>query len=743
MNHIPELIHDLAIILAFAGLATVLCKWLKQPVVLGYILAGFLIGPHLWNESMVSDIPSIKIWAEIGVIFLLFGLGLEFSFKKLKKVGTSALITGIVEVSTMITLGYFTGQALGWKHADSLFLGGILAISSTTIIIRAVEELGLKNRKFVSLVFGVLIVEDLVAVLLLVLLTTLSVGQQLEGMALLGATAKLGFFLVLWFSLGIFAIPSLLSKAKSHLNEETLLVISLGLCLSMVLASGAAGFSPALGAFLMGSILAETAQAEEIEKLLKPVKNLFAAIFFVSVGMLIEPQILVDHAGAIALISTVLVIGKTVSASAGSILSGQALKPALQTGFTLGQIGEFSFIIASLGATLQVTSNFLYPIAVAVSAITTLLTPYSIKCSEPAYQFLNRKLPPKWKDILLAYSSAARSASSTSEWRKMLSQKLTRSAISSVVIIAIFVCGDRFIQPFIYSQLGTGLAGRITLIVGMLAIVLPFLWALALGGNKQSSVKEIFSQVRNLSPLIALEAIRIGLALMFLAAFILKFGSFRLGISLIFATVAIVGILFWGRLESTYHWFEERFLKNLNQREIQQKKPPQPALAPWDAHITRYKIPAEASFVGRSLLDLAIREKFGITIAMIERGGRKMMAPSPLTPLYPGDRLGVIGTDEQLQNFKLFIDNSCKESNEFSDVDDNTEATLLHIILNEDSELIGKSIIEAQLREKTSGLVVGIERNGKRLLNPKSTMVFEAGDLVWIVGDKEKISELS
>ncbi len=742
MNHIPALIQDLALILASAGLATVLFKWIKQPVVLGYILAGFIIGPHFWKSAVVSELPSIQTWAEIGIIFLLFGLGLEFNFKKLTQVGTSALITGIIEISTMITLGYFTGQVLGWKHADSLFLGGILAISSTTIIIRAVEELKLKNKKFVSLVFGILIIEDLVAVLLLVLLTTLSVSQKFEGTALLGATAKLGFFLVLCFSLGIFAIPSFLQKTKSLLNDETLLIVALGLCLSTVLASSAAGFSPALGAFLMGSILAGTPQAEEIEKLLKPVKNLFAAVFFVSVGMLINPNILLEHTGAIVLISTVLVLGKTLSVTAGSLISGQALRPSIETGFTLGQIGEFSFIIASLGATLNVTSSFLYPIAVAVSAITTLLTPYSIRCADPTFEYINKKLPERWRSVLLNYNSAARSASSTSEWRKILFHKILRSSINSAIVVGLFVLGDRVIQPLIYEHIGSNLAGRTALIVSMMFLVSPFLWALAFGGNKENSIRHVFSHIRSLSPLIVVETLRIGLALVFFAAFILKFGSFKIGISVIAAVLTIVGIFFWGRIESVYQWFEERFLKNLNQSD-HKDVPPQPTLAPWDAHISIFGVPPEASFVGKSIMDLAVREKFGVTIALVERGSIRIMAPPPDTILYPGDRLGIIGNDDQLQNFKTFIDNCCDYNTADNEAPASKDISLVPVIFNEKSSLIGQSIRQSELREKTSGLVVGIERNGKRLLNPNSETIFEIGDLVWIVGDKEKISHLN
>ncbi|RYZ75235.1 MAG: cation:proton antiporter, partial [Proteobacteria bacterium] len=357
MTHLPGLINDLALILIAAGVVTLLFRRLRQPVVLGYLIAGFIVGPHFALVPTISDQPNVQVWSEIGIIFLLFALGLEFSFKKLVKVGGAASVTASVEVIGMVAIGYVTGFALGWSAMDSLFLGGVLAISSTTIIIRAFEEVGVKGRAFVSLVFGVLVVEDLIAILLLVLLSTVAVTKSFAGQEMLYSGAKLLFFLILWFAGGIFIIPSFLRKARAWMNGETLLVTAVGLCFAMVVIATKAGFSPALGAFVMGSLLAETIEAERIEHLIGPVKDLFAAVFFVSVGMLIDPKVLVQYAGPIAIISLVTVVGKLTTTTIGALISGRPLKHSVQAGFSLAQIGEFSFIIAGLGLSLKVTSD--------------------------------------------------------------------------------------------------------------------------------------------------------------------------------------------------------------------------------------------------------------------------------------------------------------------------------------------------------------------------------------------------
>jgi CPA2 family monovalent cation:H+ antiporter-2 len=376
MTHLPHLITDLGLILAVAGITTLLFKKIKQPVVLGYIIAGLLVGPHVSLIPTVVDDEAIKTWSEIGVIFLLFSLGLEFSFKKLVKVGGSASITAVVEIVLMIAVGYGAGIFMGWSPMDSIFLGAILSMSSTTIIIRAFDELGVRTRKFAGLVFGILIVEDLVAILLLVLLSTLAVSQQFAGGELLMQLLKLAFFLILWFLAGIFFIPTFLKRTQKLMNDETMLIVSLALCLLMVVLAVAVGFSAALGAFIMGSILAETTQAERIEHLIKSVKDLFGAIFFVSVGMMIDPKVLIEYAGPVLIVTLLTITGKFLATAIGALLSGQSLKHSVQAGMSLAQIGEFSFIIASLGLSLKVTSAFLYPIAVAASAVTTFTTPF-------------------------------------------------------------------------------------------------------------------------------------------------------------------------------------------------------------------------------------------------------------------------------------------------------------------------------------------------------------------------------
>ena len=475
MIHLPVLIADLGLILAAAGITTLLFKKIKQPLVLGYILAGLFVGPYIKIIPTVSDSKSITIWGEIGVIFLLFSLGLEFSFKKLVKVGGTASITAIVKVIFIIIAGFLIGKAMGWNNMDSIFLGGIISISSTMIAIKAFEELNIKHKKFAGLVFGVLIVEDLVAILLLVLFSTMAVSQQSAGPELIKSIVKLGFFLILWFLGGIFLVPTFLKKTKKLMNDETMLVVSLALCLVMVILADKAGFSPALGAFIMGSILAETTQAERIEHLTKSVKDLFAAIFFVSVGMLINPSVLVTYAMPIFLITMVIILGKIIFTIFGALLAGQPLKTAVQAGMSLAQIGEFSFIIATLGVSLKVTSDFIYPIAVAAAAITTFTSPYLIKLSEPFYNFLNRKLPNKWIVGIERYSSSTEGITTLSDWRILLKSYIFNTIIHSVIIISIILLTAKYLNPFILSQLKNSNNSIFISITISFALMAPFL----------------------------------------------------------------------------------------------------------------------------------------------------------------------------------------------------------------------------------------------------------------------------
>jgi CPA2 family monovalent cation:H+ antiporter-2 len=737
MSHLPVLIIDLALILAAAGVTTLLFKKIQQPLVLGYILAGLLVGPHVKFIPTVTDNESIHIWAEIGVIFLLFSLGLEFSFKKLVKVGGSASVTAVVEVVSMLLIGFVAGLAMGWSTMNSIFLGGILSVSSTTIIIRAFEELNVKHKKFAGLVFGVLIVEDLVAILLLVLLSTLAVSQQFAGVEMLTSILKLCFFLVLWFIAGIFLIPTFLKKTRKLMNDETMLIVAIALCLLMVLLAVKVGFSAALGAFIMGSILAETTQAEHIEHLTKSVKDLFAAIFFVSVGMLIDPSILIDYAVPILIITLATVLGKFLSSGLGALISGQPLKTAVQTGMSLAQIGEFSFIIATLGLSLKVTSDFLYPIAVAVSAITTFTTPYLIKASEPFYSFLERTLPKKWVAGIQRYSSSTAGITTLSDWKILLRAYTTNTVIHSVILIALIFFGSKYIQPFITEHIINGDRGIIISLILTLILMAPFIWALSIRRMQRNAYSHLWLNKKyTRGPLIALEVLRIGLGTFFVAFLIFQFYDTFVA-TLIAMVIIIAGIFVFSRkLQSFYDRLENRFLGNLNARQAQHA----PEILPWDTHLTELTVSPDSVLVGQTLVDLAVREKYGINIALIERGKRMIPTPSRDERLYPHDKVLIIGSDDQLATVKPLFEGQGDPNEEF-DFPKN-EMTLQKVVINSQSPIYNQSIRDSGIREKSQGLVVGIERKGIRILNPDSNLVFENEDIVWIVGNHKKIPEL-
>jgi K+:H+ antiporter len=554
MDHIPDLIKDLALILSAAAFTTLLFRKLKQPVVLGYIIAGILVSPHFKFFPDVTEIASINTWAEIGVIFLLFSLGLEFSFKKLVQVGSAASITAIVEVLLMLFFGFMTGQLLGWSFIDSIFLGGILSVSSTTIIIRAIDELGIKHKSFVKLVFGALIVEDIVAIALMVLLTTLAVSKEFSGMNMLFSISRLCFFLVLIFLVGIYILPTFLKKTKDLMNDETMLIVALALCLLMVMLASHVGFSPALGAFIMGSLLAETSIAEKVEHLVASVKNLFGAIFFVSVGMLIDPQMLVQYAWPIFIISVVTILGKIISTMTGALLSGQPLTNSVQAGFSLAQIGEFSFIIATLGLTLKVTSGFLYPIAVAVSALTTFTTPYLIKAAEPFSVRLQQWLPEKWRNALDRYSKATQTTNAASGWKIALKAYLGIIAINAIILIACLILAHKFLLPFMESIITQRLLARSLTAVITVIIMSPFLWALAIRKLKKGSW-------------VVLEIVRVLVAIFLLGALLQWLFTFWAAVVLTLIIVPLLLYAFRKKLDRSYDLIRQRFLYNLNEKE--------------------------------------------------------------------------------------------------------------------------------------------------------------------------------
>lgn len=736
MPHIPHFITDLTLILAVAGVTTLIFRRIRQPVVLGYIIAGFLVGPHFGFFPTVVDEEGIRTWSEMGVIFLLFTLGLEFSFKKLVKVGGSSSITAVVEITLMIGIGFLTGYLLGWNTMDSIFLGAILSMSSTTIIIRAFDELGVRTKKFATLVFGILIVEDLVAILLLVLLSTLAVSQQFAGMELLNQIFKLSFFLILWFLAGIFFIPTFLKRTRNLMNDETMLIVSVALCLLMVVLAVQVGFSAALGAFIMGSILAETTQAERIEHLIKSVKDLFAAIFFVSVGMMIDPAVLIEYAGPIAIITLITIFGKLLTTGLGALLAGQSLKHSTQAGMSLAQIGEFSFIIASLGVSLKVTSGFLYPIAVAASAVTTFTTPFLIKKSGTVYGYLERILPEKWVSGMNRYSSSSQQLSAYSEWRQLLNAYLTAFIIHSVLIVGMVLLSRRFVYPFIQDLIEDDLTARIITVLITLMLMAPFIWALAIRRIKKEAYSNLWlNRKLNRGPLIAIEVTRIGVAVLHVGFLVNLFFSLPVTFVIAITFMAIALLIFSRKLQAFYDRIEKRFLSNLNAREA--NKLVRQEITPWDAHLADFDILPEFPLAGKQLQELALREKYGINIALIDRGKLSIIVPDRYERLYPGDKISVIGTDDQLSRVKNLFELPTTDIPE-SEINSD-QISLQNFTISKDSRLYKKTIRNSGIREEAKGLVVGLERNGERILNPDSKFILEEGDIIWIVGVKSHI----
>ncbi len=738
MHNLPTMIHDLALILGAAAIITLLFKKLKQPLVIGYLFAGFLVGPHCSLVVNVTDTENVRLWSELGVIFLLFALGLEFSFKKLMRVGGAAGTTAIFEILMMLGLGYLTGMILGWNFMDSLFLGGIISISSTSVILRTTDELGYKTKRYMSLVFGVLVIEDLMAVLLLVLLSTVALTKQFAGMEIFTSMAKLVFFLLIWFITGVFILPSFLKKAQHLLTEETVLVISVGLCLGMVIFADKVGFSAALGAFVTGSLLAETIEAERIHHLIRPVRDLFSAVFFVSIGMLIDPAIIQEHFGIVLLLSFIVIVGKTLSVMGGALLAGQTLRTAMQTGMTLSQIGEFSFIIATLGLSFGVISKTLYPIAVAVSVVTTFTTPYMLRSMDTAYRLLERKLPTSWSGLITRYSQQSVVLSSNRDWRILVKAYMTKIILNSVVAIAVFLFTSRWMLTWLLErQMDEGMAKLITLSLTLL-LSAPFLWAVAFGKIKNMDVFTLRGDLDKNSPNYVFLISRMMVAVVLIGVMVAQFVQWQWALAITLWMTAAVGFVLYRYLEKIYQWFESHFLGNFHDESNHRAPPlkPKSMLAPWDAHITEFVIPAEANFVGRPLMDLSIREKYGVIIALIERGRRRISAPGRDEMLMPFDKLSVIGTDEQLEKFKNFIGND-RMGGFF--VSNTKNFTLEKVEIMQQSEFLNKNIRESGLREATSGLVVGIERAGQRMLNPDSHELILVGDILWIVGDREKI----
>lgn len=745
MAEIPHLIQDLALILMVAGLVTLLFKKLRQPLVLGYIVAGFLVSPHMPYLMSVVDKADIQTWADIGVMFLLFSLGLDFSFKKILKMGMAPVIAAITIIFCMMALGTGVGTMFGWSRMNCLFLAGMLAMSSTTIIYKALDDLGLRQQRFAGLVMSVLILEDVLAIVMMVMLSTIARGANPDGSMMIESVGKIVFFLVLWFVVGIFLIPPFLRKTRRLMNDETLVVVALGLCCAMAVLSTTVGFSSAFGAFVMGSILAETIEADKITTVVEPVKNLFGAIFFVSVGMLVDPAILVSYAVPILVLVLTILVGQAIFGTMGFMLSGQPLKTAMRCGFSMAQIGEFAFIIASLGLSLRVISDFLYPVVVAVSVITTFLTPYMMKAAIPCYEFMERRLPRKWIRRL-DHMGAIHHTTQTenNHWRALLKAMAWNVVIYSILSVAVVAIMLSLFLPFMRRLLpgwelhwwANGITGILTV-----AMISPFLRSMIMKKNHSEEFKALWTESRlNRLPLIFTVLVRVAIGAGFIFYICNYLSRFKNALIITIALVVILLMALSRRLKHRSIRLERLFVQNLRSRDIAAqvsgKRRPlfEGHLLDRDIHISEFIVPVDSLWAGKTLAQLKLGNRFGVHVSSILRGSHRINIPDGNMMLFVGDKLQAIGNDEQLN-----IMNAAMQAEllpEDADIE-HREMKLQKLVIAADSPLVGKTLKESNVRQRYNFMVVGVEEGQKNLTMINPNRRFEVGDIVWVVGEEK------
>ena len=749
MAGLPTMIQDLALMLIVAGIVTLIFKRLKQPLVLGYIVAGFLVSPHMPYTASVADTENIHLWADIGVMFLLFSLGLDFSFKKILKMGASPFISTMVIIFSMSMLGVFVGHAFDWSKMDCIFLGGMLAMSSTTIIYKAFDDLGLRQQQFAGLVMSVLILEDILAIVMMVMLSAIASGNSPDGGQMLESVIRIGFFLVLWLVVGIFAIPLFLRSVRRLINSEVLLIVSLGLCCAMAVFSTKVGFSSAFGAFIMGSILAETIEAEKIEKLVEPVKNLFGAIFFVSVGMLVDPHILVSYAWPIITLVLTILIGQALFGSFSFMLAGESLKSAMRCGFSMAQIGEFSFIIASLGLSLGVISDFLYPVVVAVSVITTFLTPYMIRLATPAYGALERRLPTRLIRTLNHLSMSHPNSQQQSAWKRLLTQMAVNTLVYSILSSATIALMFTFVLPIMRKLLpGWTLHWYANAITGVLTVLIisPFLRAMVMKKNRSEEWKTLWAESnRNHLPLLSTILGRVVIAVAFIFYICNYLNRFSNAVMITLGIVAVALMVLSRTIKRRSILMERLFINNLRSRDIEAqvhgKKRPlyEGKLLDRDIHIAEFDVPNNSLWMGSTLKELNLGKKYGVHISSILRGGFRMNIPDGDYTLYPCDRLQVIGSDEQMANFAHALETEIIQEDLKVE---NREMKLRQLIITADSPFVGKTMAESGIRSLYSCMVVGIEEGKENLSPVHPSRRFVEGDIIWVVGEETSLNTI-
>lgn len=736
--HLPALIQDLAVILGVAAVITFIFRRIKQPVVLGYIVAGIIVGPYTPDVFSVTDNSSLKVWAELGVIFLMFNLGLEFSFRRLASVGMSAGITATIQIITMLLLGVGTARVLGWSRMDAAFFGCMIAVSSTTIIIKALEELGLKSKRFAELVFGILIVEDLAAILMLVALTNIATTSEVGGLQLLMAGGKLAIVVGAWFVVGMFIVPRSVKSVSRHGNDEMLTVVAISLCLALVALAAHFHYSVALGAFIMGSILAESTEVKRIEHLVQPLRDIFGAVFFVSVGMLLNPHTILDNMGAVALVSAVIIVGKLLSVTMGALLTGQTVKNSVQTGFSMAQVGEFSFIIASLGLTYKVIDERLYPIIVASSLITTFTTPYLIKSSANIANRIEGAIPPRTRQYIENYIAWFQTRSVPSDRRKQMTRTIVQWILNSIVVISFFTIAASRLMPFIGQYIQEGYTARTLGWIVAFVFSAPSIWAMLVIDRDDAKAENAPSRFLKGSTQFIARVLTVALV----GLLSVSFFPALITLAITFAVFSVIFIVFKRRIEEYYRWMETQFRSGFQaDGEGATNGQPLHRLAPWDAHLVEVRVPARSFVVGHTLLDLQLREKYGLNVVIIVRDGENIVAPMATETIYPSDALLCFATDAEIERFREDLDAT---SEPLATIQEDAESyELRRFKIAAGTRFDGVSIRGSGIRERFNCMVVGLERDGQRIRSPHSLMPLQEHDVLWIVGHRKHLQILA
>lgn len=758
MGHLATLISDLALLLVVAGITTLLCKKINQPLVIGYILAGFLIGPVVSFVPTVGDMNNINLWAEIGVIFLMFSLGLEFNLHKLAEVGTTAIVSALIQIAGMMALGYGIGLALGWSVMNSVFLGGMLSMSSTMITIKAIEDMGLKDQPFTGLTIGILVIEDIVAIFLMVVLSTISVSQGISGMELVSTIGKLMLYLILWLVFGIYLIPSFLQKTQNLMTDETLLVTSLGICFGMVWLADAIGFSSALGAFMAGSILAGTVHGEKIEHLVNPCKDLFGAVFFVSVGLMVVPSMLIEYLVPIVILTVATIIGKALLLAGGMLASGENLRTSLYGAMSQTQIGEFSFIIANLGISLGVTSDFLYPVIVAVSVVTTFTTPYLIRSADTVESLLKKVLPQKWLNNINRYQdekAASGKETKDPDWRLFLKGYFTTFLIYGILLLGISEIGRLLLLPALTDALPDATLAAVLTCIAIYFIMAPLLPPMMIFRKRYFTALWLKSFANHL-PLMLLVGLRTAVTVLLVIRPMLLMLPIPGWLMLLIAVPTILALSRSDWLIGRYLEIEARFLINFNEKklqELQKNTPKNQKTHSWldeQLQVASYVCTTDSAAADKELRDLQWGKLMQVNVVKIIRGRKHINIPEGDEQILPGDRLYILGPGKALDNFALMN----QQKNLLLESEEDT-ITLHQFITNQDqwpeeqqlfayavtvkkgSSLAGCSIRDSGIKSNWSAYLIGIERGMLPILNLSPNFLLNADDLLWVLGSQK------